>query len=703
DVDWYNEVMKKTTMISNYNLNLSGGNNDVRYFVDLNLLNNNGLFQDNSVAAKNGMNSVYYRNYNFRSNLDINLSKRLTATFNLSGAITDKSNEAAATTAPVFANLDAIAPNEFPVYNPDGTYGGSGLHANPKGDLIETGLYSTNAKALSVNLKLTEQLDMITKGLSISAAGAFNNFSRSISTKTRQYERYALAKDSAGNASYNKFGQKTSLAGTETSDAQWQNYSIQGYLNYDRTFGPHEINAMLMYSTTVYSASGVSDDFKHKGTAGRFTYNYLKKYIAEFSFGHIGSENFPDGKRYGFFPAGSLAWIVSNEGFLKGNNTLSYLKIRGSYGLTGNDNIGGQRFPFYSYYTSVPAYYLGTNNAATTAIGEGITPNPDVTWEREKQLNLGIEGTLFKQLEFSLDWFKKDRYDILATPYRDVPLYLGLNLPTLNVGKVTNKGLEAMLRFNSKETGAFQYFIEANVWVARNKIEYNSEAYQTNSYLYRTGHPIGQPFLLQATGFFKDQADIDASPKQVFDNVRPGDIKYKDQNNDGVINANDMYPIGKTDLPELTATLQAGVKYKGLYLNFLLWGVSGRSVYLGSNYFKAFQNNGKISSFALNRWTPETAETANYPRLSSVNNLNNFQPSSFWQRNGDFLKLRSIELGYNLTPAMFRKIGIDHARVFVNGNNLFSIDGANYTDLEIMTGTGYPAVRTISVGANLFF
>jgi hypothetical protein len=271
------------------------------------------------------------------------------------------------------------------------------------------------------------------------------------------------------------------------------------------------------------------------------------------------------------------------------------------------------------------------------------------------------------------------------------------------VGKVTNKGLEAMLRFNSKETGAFQYFIEANVWVARNKIEYNSEAYQTNSYLYRTGHPIGQPFLLQATGFFKDQADIDASPKQVFDNVRPGDIKYKDQNNDGVINANDMYPIGKTDLPELTATLQAGVKYKGLYLNFLLWGVSGRSVYLGSNYFKAFQNNGKISSFALNRWTPETAETANYPRLSSVNNLNNFQPSSFWQRNGDFLKLRSIELGYNLTPAMFRKIGIDHARVFVNGNNLFSIDGANYTDLEIMTGTGYPAVRTISVGANLFF
>lgn len=410
----------------------------------------------------------------------------------------------------------------------------------------------------------------------------------------------------------------------------------------------------------------------------------------------MGSENFPKSHRYGFFPAASVGWILSNEKFLKDNRTITYLKLRGSYGLSGNDQIGGSRFAFQQQYPYTAAYYLGSTNTQAFGLAQGAY-NPDVSWEKQKTLNVGVELTLANQLTLGLDAFQNKRYDILVAPNSTVPQYTGITLPLLNQGRVGNKGFEATIRYTGKPTGSLQYLVDVSSWYAQNRIDYNAEAIRLYDYQYATGQAIGQPFGLEAIGLFKDQADIATSPKQIFAPVQPGDIKYKDQNGDGIINQNDTRPIGNTATPTLTVSLHSRLQYKGFDLEFLFQGVSGRTAYFGGTYFQAFQNNGQVAPIALDRWTPETAATATYPRLSASNNLNNYQFSSFWQRDGSFIKLRSLELGYTLASQLIGRVGLTNARLFVNGTNLFSLDHLKgYIDPEV--SSGYPALRTVSLG-----
>jgi TonB-linked SusC/RagA family outer membrane protein len=534
NVNWYNEVLKKNAAISNYNLNFRGGGSKVRYFALLNYISNSGLLIDAEDREPESANSRYGR-FNFRSNVDVDVTDRLSASLTLGGTVEDKSNPAGLTTGTLFNNLATIAPNAFPVTNPDGSFGGNAAFSNPLGNLLQTGSYRSNGRTLQSTLKLTHKLDFITQGLSVSGAVSFNNFFRSYSTKSKQYERFSIAKGIGDTVKYTRFGQKTSLVGKEDNSDQWRNVVFQGFLNYDRTFGKNALSGLLMYNYDSYTNINDSTTsvnalpFQHVGLGGRLTYANNQKYIAEFSFGYMGSENFAPDKRFGFFPAASLGWIVSNEGFLKDNNFISYMKLRASYGLVGNDQIGGTRFAFDQRYPYTAQYYLGTANAAVFGIAEGTAANTNVTWEKDKKMNVGLELTLFKQLDISLDVFNNDRYDILAKPNATVPQYVGVTLPDLNQGKVNNKGFEASIRYNSKATnGGFQYFAEVNTWYAKNRILFNSEAIKLYDYQYTTGQSVGQPFGLEALGLFKDAADIAASPKQTFPPVQPGDIKYKD-------------------------------------------------------------------------------------------------------------------------------------------------------------------------------
>lgn len=699
DVDWYDAVLRKAAPIQNYNFSASGSSKTFRYYVLFNVINSKGLFRKAEEMSDYTKNSNYTR-YNFRTNIDVNLSKRLTATVLLGGSVEDKANPGTNEDGgSIFDLMSSVAPNAFPVYVSPGMYGGSSIYENPLGNIMQKGYISSNGRSVQADLKLTEQLDFITKGLSITGAIGFNTYFKSYSNKTRSYARYSIDRDNAGEIVYTKFGDNTSLSGDESSSNQWRNYSLQATLNYNRTFGKHGVDALFMGSYNDYVLTGNDLSRKNIGMGGRFTYDYGKRYIAEFTFGYNGTENFPRGNRFGFFPAGSLGWVISNESFLKDNDIVNYLKVKGSYGMIGNDNIGGSRFMFDQYY-NWGAYWFGTSNNQTDAAFEGTKANPLLTWEKEKKLNLGFEATLLNSIDLSFEYFNNHRYDILTIPYRTIPSFAGFSRPTMNLGKVDNQGLEAMARYTSNQKKEFTYYVEATAWLAKNKIKYNDEALQVNEYLYGTGHPINQPFMLEAIGFFKDEQDILDSPTQTFTDVQPGDIKYKDQNNDGIIDNNDYYPIGKTSMPELTLGLRAGFKFKGFDLSFLFQGAVNRSVYLSGKYFHAFQNDGKISSIALGRWTPETAETATYPRLSSNNNLNNYQYSSFWQRNGDFFKLRNIEIGYTIPKSLAHKIKLESARIFLNGTNLFSIDHMDgFTDPEVLTG--YPATRTISMGVSV--
>lgn len=701
DVNWYKQVMRNSAPMSNYHLNFSGGKKAVRYFAALNAISSQGMLIKAGDINEESSNSKFNR-YNFRTNVDIDLNKTLTAFITLGGTVEDKANPAGNTTGSLFGLMAAIPPNAFPVYQPDGSFGGNALYSNPLGNVLQNGSYTSNGRTIQSSLRLTQQLDFITKGLSASAAISANNYFNSYSNKTAQYERFSISKNTNGDTVYTRFGQKTSLQGDESRSDQWRNYTLQGFLNYNRTFGIHEIAAMVMYNQDSYSISGNNLPYKHVNGGARITYAYNRKYIGEFNMSYMGSENFPKGSRFGAFPAASAGWIVSNENFLQHSRAITFLKVRGSYGLTGNDLIGGQRFMFDQLYPFTNSPYFGTANTGTAGLAEGVPANPDVTWEKEQKINAGVEAAFGQRWRFTADVFKNDRRHILARPYYTLPQYMGVDLPMLNVGKMNNKGLEALLSYTSKPTAKVQWMAEAGASYAKNKVLYNAEAVQQNAYLYYSGHSVGQPFGLEAIGFFKDQGDIDKSPRQIFTPVQPGDIKYKDQNGDNVIDQNDAFPIGKPYLPTLTYTLHTNARFKRFDLDIFFQGVNGSTVTLPAHYY-AFQNNGSAPAMAENRWTPATAATATYPRLSSQNNLNNYRYSSFWQRNGSYLKLRSLELGYSLPASLMNKAKMNLARVFVNGTNLFSIDDIDGDIDPESLSVGYPAMRTFSAGLRIEF
>ena len=721
NVNWYNEVLRPTAAVSSYDLTFNGGDKFVRYFVMLNAINSQGLFKKYGDMNEESSNSSYSK-YNFRTNLDITLSNRLSAEFRIAGAIEESSNPNNYTTGGTFSLLNSLPPNAFPVYNPNGTFGGNALYSNPVANLLSTGLYKNNTRTILSSLKLTEELDMITKGLSISASASINNYFESGSRKTKQYPRYSISKGVAGDTLYSPaIGQLTTLSGAEETLDQYRSIVVQAFLNYKRTFGKSDIASMLMVNAdniTLFGPTGdistptanSTDAYKHNSAAGRFTYAFDNRYIAEFSFGYMGTDIFAPGNRYGFFPAGSIGWVLSNEKFLKTNANINYLKLRASYGLSGNDIIAGQGLSTRYAYTGTfggGGYFFGTGNTAVGGYAENVIANSNITWEKEKTQNIGIDASIFKNLDLSFDVFNRDRYDILVASNSTTPLFLGISTQNLNQGKANNKGFDFSLRYHNSTKKDLQFFVETNFSYSKSKVIFNAEALQLNTQLYSTGQAIGQPIGLKAIGFYTQEdiakrlLDPKSVPGVLTEVIKAGDIKYQDIGGpegkpDGVIDGNDRLPIGNTGLPYLTAGLHTGLKYKNFDVDIVFQGSTGSTVYLGGNTFQAFQSNGQVAPIALNRWTPETAETADYPRLSSKDNLNNYQFSTFWQRDGSFIKVRSAEIGYVLPAKISNKVGLSKTRFFVNGTNLFSWDKIQYGDPESLTG--YPVTRTLTLG-----
>lgn len=724
DVNWYGQVLQSAAPVASYDLTFRGGDKFIKYFVMINALNSNSLFKEFGDLNDESSNSKYEK-YNFRTNLDFKLSKNLSAEFKIAGSIEQTKNPNNYTTGGTFNLLQQLPPNAFAVYNPNGSYGGTSIYSNPVGNMLSTGFYKNNSRTILTSLKFTEKLDMLTPGLSVSAAASINNFFESGSRKSKQYPRYSISRGALGETIYSPvIGQLTSLAGAEETVDQYRNNTFQAFVNYNRTFGKSDLSAMVMFNNdniTLYGpasdptvpTANSTDPYKHNVGAGRITYMYDNRFIAEFSGAYMGTEIFAPGKRYGFFPAGSVGYILSNESFFKDNKTINFLKLRASYGLVGNDIIASQGLSTRYGYTQTfggAGYFFGTGNTAVPGYAENTIANPNITWEKEKSLNIGMDFTIFKNLEISYDYFNRDRYDILVPSNTSIPAFSGIPTPNLNQGKSNSEGFDVAARYNFNSKKAFRFFAEVNAGYAKNKIIFNAEALQLNTQLYGTGQAIGQPFGLKAIGFYsqddiiKRQADLRSVPGVLTEVIRAGDIKYQDIGGpegkpDGIIDSNDRTPIGNTGQPFLTMGLHTGFHYKGFDADFVFQGVTGNTVYLGGNTFQAFQGNGKIGPIALNRWTPQTAETADYPRLSSKDNLNNYQFSDFWQRDGSFIKLRSAEIGFTLPDSVANSARIDSIRLFLTGTNIFSLDKIEYGDPESLTG--YPVMRTFTLGVNL--
>lgn len=724
NINWYDKVLQPSAPVGNYDLTFRGGDKFIKYFVMLNALNSHGLFKNFGDMDEESSNSKYER-YNFRTNLDINVSKNLSAEFRIAGSIEQTNNPNAYTTSGTFNLLQQLPPNAFPVYNPNGSYGGTSIYSNPVANVLSTGFYKNISRTILSSLKFTEKLDVLTKGLSVSVAASISNYFESGSRKSKTYPRFAISNDGFGGAIYSPaVGELTTLAGTEETLDQYRNQTYQAFVNYNRTFGKSDISAMVMFNTdniTLYgptSSPGAptansTDPYKHNVGAGRLTYTYDNRFIAEFSGAYSGTEIFAPGKRYGFFPAGSVGYVISNESFLKDSKAINFLKFRGSYGLVGNDIIASQGLTARYGYTQTffgGGYQFGNNNVAAAGYAEGVIADSNITWEKEKVLNVGVDFTIFKNLQFSGDYFNRDRFDILVVANTTIPSFSGIALPSRNLGKANSTGFDASLRYNFNNKKAFQFFAEVNGSYFKNKRVYTAEALQLNTQLYSTGNSIDQLFGLKAIGFYSlediinRQADPLSVPGVLTEAIKAGDIKYQDVGGplgvpDGIITADDRMPIGKTTMPSITVGFHTGYKYKGFDADFVIQGVTGNTVYLGGNTFHAFQGNGQIGPIALNRWTPYNAETADYPRLSSRDNLNNYQYSSFWQRDGSFIKLRSAEIGFTLPEEVAESVRIDSIRLFLTGTNIFSLDKIEYGDPESLTG--YPVSRTINFGLNL--
>ncbi|MBQ6188187.1 MAG: SusC/RagA family TonB-linked outer membrane protein [Prevotella sp.] len=697
NVDWYDKVLRDLTPMSNYNLTAQGGSSTVKYFVLLNLAKNSGIIEKGEKVSDNTKNFSYTR-YNFRTNVDVQLSKHISSVFTLGGTVEDRTNPGRARnnvsgeySTNLFSLLAKLPPLSFPVYNEDGYYGGNSAYYNPWGEITQTGYYKTNRRTAQLSAKFIGDLEKITPGLKIDGTISFNSIYKGYTIGSAEYARY----DMQGNA----LSEDVELSINESTYSQWRNFLVYGGVSYDRHFNKNHVKANILTGYEYISQSASEQPYKDIHNAAAFTYSFDGKYTIDLAASYDGTDRFARGNRFGFFPVVGVAWVISRENFLKNVSAINYLKLRTSYGLTGNKETGAPRYPFNQYYTTAN-YYLGTSNTSNTGYLPSTIAFENATWEKDRQFNVGLDAKLLNVLTLQFDCFHKKRYDILATPYVVVPNFVGFSIPAMNIGETTNQGFEIIARYDDSKGDDCSWFVEAMASYARNKIDFNAEAPTSYPYQQRTGQRIDQPFVLGSMGLFNSESEIANAPVQTFANVQPGDIRYIDMNGDNMIDEDDFAPMGYTRIPELTVGIETGFKWKGFDTRLQMQGAFNRTVYLSGALFEAFQNDGQISEIALGRWTPSTVSSATYPRLSSINNMNNYQSSSFWQRNGNFLKLRTFEVGYTLPHEFTSRLNIESVRVYLNGNNLFSIDHLDgHCDPEVLSG--YPSMRTFSIGLNV--
>jgi len=705
NVNWMEELLKPSNL-TRADFNISGGSPMVKYFVNVGYVQQDGIYKAEKQPKYNP--NTQYKRYNFRSNVDIDFDKDFSVALNLFGAI-ENGNYPKMTAGELFDMLRKVTPNAFPVRYPTGLYGGNVSALNPLYWLNTKGYTQNFNSSLSGMLSATRKLDFITKGLFIKGNYSFDGYFKNSFTRTRN-ERLAIYKGSGDYndpASYTYTGEDLPLSAPSSSFNQNRDIWMDLSLNYQRTFGEHSFSGLLLANRTQ-EVRGGTIPYVSQGLVGRVAYSYKDRYFAEFNAGFNGTDNFAKGKRYGFFPAYSAGWLISEEPFLKGSNFVDFLKIRASYGTTGSDKLFGRRWLFISEYNSNSGYDYGDPLTWMSGVTEGAMANPDISWETSKKMNAGLEFKILKNLlGLNVDIFREKRDNILITR-RSIPSTIGVypgNLPPVNFGSIENNGYEIELTHNN-QVGKVTYFVRANMSVAKNKILFMDEENKPYDYQRLTGHPIGQLFGLTAIGFFADEEDIKNSPTQ-FGNLIPGDIKYKDLNGDKVIDANDEGPIGHTEVPEIFYGISGGVNWKNFDLSFLFQGAGKFNVMFSDQAAYEFVDNGNLMPEHLGRWTPATASTATYPVLHHGFNVNNHRPSTFFMKDAAYLRLKNLELGYTFKNVQLtKKTGFDRLRIYANGMNLYTWDkigGAFDPETPSGRGNNYPQQKVYNLGLSVDF
>ncbi len=734
NVDWWDETFRDAGITNNLNTSFWGGGKSNTYFFSLNYQNERGLIENSNLDSRYE-NAIKYDRLNFRANLDIDLTNTTKFILDVSGYIggqNEPNSRIINNSNKDFNNnimnaIYSIPAAAFPVKYESGIWGGSTFYAtNPVAGAQATGNSRPNYRTLYANGKLVQDLGGWVKGLSAELALAYDNYASFFENNSKTYlyggvtfspdlDSNGLPKLDSNGVPITKTtnglpqGAENDLTPSQSFGDQIRHATGYGKINYEAKWNQNKLTASALYQEDKRVLDGQYNTFLRNNFFATTSYAYKNRYFFDGVVSYSGTNLLPQDGRFGFFPAVSGAWIISRENFLKGSKNLNYLKLRGSWGKSGNDLKAlnsdgvGQNNLDRQFFSNGGSYAFGTGNVGNTGIREGRLAGTGLSFETSEKVNIGLNAELFNKLTLSIDAFRDKRTDIIITTSGAVPTLLGVTPSFDNAGEVENKGIEGSFMYKNN-IDKLKYFVGGNITYAKNKIININEEYRPYDYLRQTGQSIGQRFGLQSVGFFENQADIDNSPTQIFSAVRPGDVKYKDQNNDGVIDTLDNIAIGNAAAtPEFYYALNFGFEMEGFGLDILMQGVANQTLYLNTkSVFWPLVGNTNISEYSANSWTPDTADTATLPRLTTLANDNNYRPNDIWLQSGNYLKMRQCEIYYNIPQSLANKLKIGKAKLYARGMNLFSIDNINIVDPESI-GISYPTLSSYHLGFNIEF
>ncbi|RGN40289.1 SusC/RagA family TonB-linked outer membrane protein [Bacteroides oleiciplenus] len=746
--NWIDELIKPYTMNQRYNLNVSGGGKIAKYYLAGTFNIDNGNLRNNKINSFD--NNIKLKNYSIRSNTNLQLTRTTEAIVRVYGQFDDYSGPIGGGetiyNAALWANpvaFPAYYPSSYSPYTTHPMFGSdlvpgttSTLYVNPYAKMV-SGYQQYNTSTFQAQIEFKQNFDFILPGLSMRVMGYTQRYSY-FDTSRNYNPFYYTAYEIDGTTYLNALndGSSTSIGTTGTEYLSYSEgakqvsstYYGEAALNYNHTFkDKHAVSGMLIgliRHSIVGNAGSLEASLpaRNLGLSGRFTYTYDQRYLTEFNFGYNGSERFSKNNRWGFFPSIGLGWIISHENFFEPlSNVFSNFKIRGSYGLIGNDQIGNSKDRFF-YMSNVnlsdsgKGYTFGEEFSYwRPGVSTSRYANYQIGWEESRQMNLGLDFTLF-DLNATIDIYQQKRSNILmGRSY--IPGTMGLQAGiSANVGKAESQGIDIALDYNKSFNNKTWATLRANFTYATSKVTVYDEPNYADNEWYRShvGYPINQAWGYIAERLFVDEEEVANSPRQNFSGTYgAGDIKYRDVNGDGQITSADMVPIGYPTNPEINYGFGGTLGYKQFDFSFFFQGSARSSFFIDPTNISPFLSrtisgeagyqNGLLKVVADDHWSEDNRNLyAFFPRLSNTSVENNMQQSTWWLRDGSFLRLKSLEIGYNVPEIALKKVGLSNIRIYLNASNIFVISGFKLWDPEMGgKGLGYPIQRTFNIGINL--
>lgn len=738
DNDYYRMYLKSNTPQTRANANISGGTDFVNYFVNVGYIHQGGNLNTESPDYLGYDPQCYMNRLSLRSNLDFHITKNLTASLNIASyaenvnmpAVGDlyRGDQSWMITDIIYQSQTILPISPGPVTDPrfggvsDGVVGYNYLDRSAYEIINRRGFHTNKRKNLNTQFSVNWDLgELVTKGLSVNGMAAYDTYNIGVLEGRKKERVYNVRVDyDSETLSYSSSNGDKIEPLTMTS-SRFSNYQIyvQGSINYARTFGKHNVTAMATAYRRFWEGTSADIPYNVLGTAARATYSFDDRYLVEGNLGYNGSEQFAPSKRFGLFPSGSIGWIASNESFLKGNKYLTWLKFRASYGLVGNDSMGGLRF-LYQDDNKIQSGNGFVQGLGGKIVKEGLIGNKSITWELSKKMNLGVEIGLFKDFRINVDYFTEKRDQILLKR-RTVPSFQGVSsdyIPRVNMGKVDNHGVDVEVSYSHTFNRDFSISSRVNFGFNDNTAIELDEPMRSEEYAYQyheEGFRLGQEFgyLIDwdspGNGYFTSQDEIDSYyPYGFGGKPRVGDFVYKDVNGDGVIDQKDLSPIGySTTVPGLNYGISLGLNFKGIDFNVLFSGLGRYSKYYSGQGVVEWTKQGTYFDWTRNGWTEErykNGEKITYPAISTSQTVSHTE-NDFFIQNRSFLRLKNIELGYTLPERFLSKVGVKALRVYVSGQNLFVWDNLRIThiDPEQNNSYGYPITKNVTLGLNINF